>query len=297
MAQKQSSETTVIRIEDIDKIKAFHLENELILTDNLEISTSFPPYFRSPAPTIVLVEEGVIEGCINLNKVRLEAPCLAILLPDDILEPLSQSEVVHGKSILMSDTFAAQLELKSNYDLYDSIRKHPVIPLNAEAMQSLQLYFDLVKRTTQLVDNPNRTEMIVCLTRAMYYGAGYYFHQMGKCTEHSRNEQIVSGFMQLVHAHCRKERRLEFYASKMCLSNKYLANVISSHTHKPASHWIQEHVLLEAKSLLRSGMSTCQVADALHFPDPSVFGKYFRRYEGITPAAFRKKGYKIPPHR
>ena len=289
MTPKRTKKAAVLQLEEIEKMNTFRLENELILTDHLELSTSFPPYLRLPAPVCVIVKEGRLEGRINLREVRLEAPCMAILLPNDILEPLSQSEDLRGVSILMSDSFAERLDLKSNFDLQQSISRHPVVPLNEEALQSLQLYYDLVKRATRLTDNPNRVEMIVCLTRAMYYGAGYYFHKMEKQTERTRDEQIVTEFMQLVHTHCREERRLEFYASKMCLSAKYLANVVSARTQKPASRWIHEHVLLEAKSLLRSGMSAGQVADALHFPDQSVFGKYFHRYEGVTPAAFRKK--------
>lgn len=289
MAQKRTQKTTVLQIEDAAQLEVSRLGNELILTDNLDISKSFPQYFRVPTPVIVIIEEGTIEGRINLMDVRLEAPCLAILLPNDILEPISQTDTVRGMSILMSDAFAARLDLKSNFDLHHSISTHPIVPLNDEALQALKQYYYLVKRSTQQTDNPNRVEMVVCLTRAMYYGAGYYFHQMEERAERTRDEQIVTEFMQLVHTHCREERKLEFYASKMCLSTKYLANVVSACTHKPASHWIQEHVLLEAKSLLRSGMSAGQVADALHFPDQSVFGKYFRRIEGITPAAFRKK--------
>ena len=139
-----------------------------------------------------------------------------------------------------------------------------------------------------LEDNPNQLEIIVSLTRAMYYGAGYYFHKIEEHTRRTRDEVIVNEFMQLVHQHCRHERRLEFYASKMSLSTKYLTNVISARTSRPASRWIQEYVLLEAKAMLGAPHTTvAQVADALHFPDQSTFGKFFRRHTGLSPKAFQ----------
>jgi len=87
-----------------------------------------------------------------------------------------------------------------------------------------------------------------------------------------------------------KRGLLEFYASKMCLSAKYLANVISAHAGKPASRWIQEYVLLEAKALLGVPNNTvAQVADALSFPDQSTFGKFFRRQTGLTPKEYQEQ--------
>ncbi|RYD88960.1 MAG: AraC family transcriptional regulator, partial [Sphingobacteriales bacterium] len=53
---------------------------------------------------------------------------------------------------------------------------------------------------------------------------------------------------------------------------------------------IRERVLLEAKRLLSGSDSTvATIADALHFEDPSYFGRFFRKYEGVTPEQFRKQ--------
>ena len=50
---------------------------------------------------------------------------------------------------------------------------------------------------------------------------------------------------------------------------------------------IGEHVILEAKLLLRSERYTVQqVADMLNFPNPSFFGKYFKAHVGQTPRQF-----------
>jgi len=282
--------TTTFRLADASRITVNRLGDEILLTENLDLSPDFPKYFRAPTITIVILEEGFIHGRINLKDVYIEAPALVIFTPNDILEYIDRTENVHGKSILMSEHFASQLNLSSNFDLQRDIHLNPVIPLKPEALQSLLLYCNLIKRTMNLTDNPNRLEMIVSLTRAMYYGAGYYFHKAESQAQRTREEVIVNEFIDLVHHHCRQERRLEFYASKMCLSAKYLANVVSARTDRPASHWIQESVLLEAKTMLHTPRTTvAQVADALHFPDPSTFGKFFRRHTGLSPKEYQEQ--------
>ena len=43
--------------------------------------------------------------------------------------------------------------------------------------------------------------------------------------------------------------------------------------------WIRDYVLLNTKTLLRSGQySVQQVSELLAFPNPSFFGKYFREH-------------------
>lgn len=52
---------------------------------------------------------------------------------------------------------------------------------------------------------------------------------------------------------------------------------------------IEEYVISEAKSMLLSTtMSIQQISDELNFPSQSVFGKYFKLVDGISPSEYRK---------
>ncbi|MBO4993708.1 MAG: AraC family transcriptional regulator, partial [Alistipes sp.] len=56
-----------------------------------------------------------------------------------------------------------------------------------------------------------------------------------------------------------------------------------------ALEWIERYVVLYAKSSLSStSMTIQQISDELCFPSQSVFGKYFKRVEGISPRAYRQ---------
>ena len=81
---------------------------------------------------------------------------------------------------------------------------------------------------------------------------------------------------------------MEFYAYQLCITPKHLSKVIKQTTHKNANDWIDEHVILEAKALLKStNMTTQQISEELNFSDQLFFGKYFRRHTGMSPKEYK----------
>lgn len=100
---------------------------------------------------------------------------------------------------------------------------------------------------------------------------------------------IVLQFKKLLLENYLKLHTVNQYADLLCVSSKHLSQTIKVHTGKTAGKWIQECLILEAKVRLKQSKSTInQIAEALNFSDASFFGKYFKRYVGCTPAAYRK---------
>ncbi|MCI1640466.1 MAG: helix-turn-helix domain-containing protein, partial [Bacteroidales bacterium] len=61
-------------------------------------------------------------------------------------------------------------------------------------------------------------------------------------------------------------------------------------TGKTAMKWIEEYTILNAKTLLRTtNLTVGQVSDELNFSSQSDFGKYFKRFTGISPKEFQLK--------
>jgi len=109
-----------------------------------------------------------------------------------------------------------------------------------------------------------------------------------------RKDEIVKNFMQLVHNNYQTNRELKFYADKLYLSPKYLSSLVKQRTHRSPSEWIDKRVIAHAKQLLGySDASVKQIASALHFPDQSFFGKYFKHRVGLSPKDYRQmlKGF------
>ena len=59
---------------------------------------------------------------------------------------------------------------------------------------------------------------------------------------------------------------------------------------KSVSEWIDNYVILEAKTLLKySNMSVQEIAYYLNFPNQSFFGSYFKRNAGMSPSQYKAK--------
>ena len=90
----------------------------------------------------------------------------------------------------------------------------------------------------------------------------------------------------------RTERNVAYYASRLCITPKYLSKLIKQATGRSAPDWIDAYVILEAKNLLRySGKSIKEIVQDLNFPSQSVFYKYFKSHTGLTPSEYRKPAY------
>jgi AraC-like DNA-binding protein len=106
----------------------------------------------------------------------------------------------------------------------------------------------------------------------------------------SRDEEITGKFLALIDEHCEKEHGLDWYASELCLSTRYVANTVKQTLGITASSCIERALTQRAKTLLcTTTMSIQEIADLLGFQNQSHFGTFFKRHEGVSPAAFRKQ--------
>ncbi len=291
MAKKNSiNKTTMLGLGDMNLEQVYSLGDELIIADHFDVKRAFPPYFRTAIPVCIILKKGYLRGRCNLMDIEAKAPCMSILLPNQILEFTESSDDLEGMVVMMSIRFTERLNIKVDFDLMQTFQSQRVISLNEEALATMSQFCEMVKRLSQFPDHPFLMETAVNLTRAFFFGAGYFFHQRPETVTHSRSEQLVDRFLKSVQMHCRQERQLDFYAQELCISSKYLAATVKTVTGKTAGDWIEDYVMLEAKAMLtNTDMTISQISDHLHFPDTSTFGKYFRRHTGLSPKEFKKQ--------
>lgn len=83
-------------------------------------------------------------------------------------------------------------------------------------------------------------------------------------------------------------RSVAYYANLLCYSPKYVSYVVKAVSGKTASHWINENAMEHIKYHLKySDMSIKEIANHFNFPNISFFGKYVKRYVGMSPMQYR----------
>lgn len=105
----------------------------------------------------------------------------------------------------------------------------------------------------------------------------------------SHSEKIFYDFLDLLHIHYCKQRRVSFYADELSLTPRHLSTVIRLVSGRSAARWIEEYIVLEAQILLRNSPITIkEIAYKLGFNDQSLFSKYFSRVSGGSPESYRR---------
>ena len=275
---------------ELENVEVDTLDDDVILLDKPVITSTFQYPFKVDTTAVIICIKGTTEGSINLKPYTTNGSCFITIMHDQIIEYKSISEDFSGLFIVMSKKFTDSLILNAQerLPLMLAVLDNPVTPLNEESLAGMISYFNMLKRVARVKDHPYRLKVARHLTMAFFYGASVDFHKYIGNKKKTHHEILTEKFLKLVQNHHKEQRGLEFYADKLCITPKHLSKVIRETSGKPANDWIDEHVVLEAKALLKStNMTVQQISDELNFPSQSFFGKYFRRVTGTSPREYK----------
>lgn len=268
-----------------------NFEDKFTLIENPAYKSVVNHPVKLDAVVCIICVKGQMDGTINLKKFKAKAPCLFIIVADQILQCDYFSDDFSGLSIIMSKSFLedAFVDIQVSMPLFRSVIDKPWVQLNQDELKSMIEYFFLLQRTVRGKENPNLSLTLKHLTLGFFYGTGYRFYPVPNESKKTKKDILVEKFLTFVKENCRKERMIEFYSEKLFLTPKHLSKVIRERSGKSSGEWIEDHVMLEAKALLKSTDKTIQqISDELNFPSQSFFGKYFKRREGISPKEYRR---------
>jgi AraC-like DNA-binding protein len=110
------------------------------------------------------------------------------------------------------------------------------------------------------------------------------------------NEEIVTSYFNLLDKHLNNlvngteatMLELNQIAALLNLSHKKLITIVRANLGNHPCHFYDQKILDKAKQLLiESDWPVAKIALRLTY-DPSNFSKFFKKYTGITPGAFRE---------
>lgn len=105
----------------------------------------------------------------------------------------------------------------------------------------------------------------------------------------SHYTSLFYDFKKLVEANFATMRLPKDYAALLFITPGQLNNISKEIAGIAAGEIIRNRVILEAKRLLVNfNLTIADIADRLNFTDNSYFVRFFKKYTGLTPDAFRK---------
>ena len=278
-------------------------KNDIILYDNIgrplreTMNDEVNAFIGADMPkridftVIVLCIRGGIEVECNLRIHTVKAGSALVLVPGTIadnviLEPESEFAVlaVQNKDLAPDFSFYGGLFSAKNFSstVQLDLQEDTVVM----AVESYLLLRKTLEKFGDATPEVLVKAHIMVLSSIAAVDAEVSLRKKEKV---SQREMILNEFLNQVERRHREHRDVAWYAQKTGLSPKYLAKVIMAESGKRPTDWIRDYVILDAKSLIKSGRQTIgELCRTMNFNTQAQFNKYFKDATGMTPLEYRK---------
>lgn len=238
------------------------------------------PHRHTGFVQILLVREGHVQVSFDGTESAQYAP-LAVVAPAGTVHGFRFSEGTVGWVLTLPSEFTARAEgpadplqvllLRGGQFALD-----PAAAQRADWLAAEMLALQEAART----EAPLRRALAEALVRSLVPPGP----EPGEGGNHPRLER----FRQLVEAHYREHRDLDFYADALGLTRRSLSRLTADRLGCAPNTVLHRRLATEARRLLRyTGASAAQIAAELGFEDPSYFSRFYLRMTGRRPGEER----------
>jgi AraC family transcriptional activator of pobA len=256
------------------------------------LSLSEYPY-RSEGYIVGICTRGTAQVEVNLQVYEARPDAMLLSTPFHVLRIYNSSDDFLCRFIVFSKAFLTENSVNSHFLESFGYFKNASIPViypdRADAKMILDIYLWIQQKLAR-EEHPYRVEISRGILITLLYEVQAIYekqHSMIKGKQ-TRKQELNALFQDLVFHHYKGHRNVQYYADALYVSPKHLTETIKEVTGRTAGEWIDDAVILEAKVLLRNHeISIARVADDIHFPDQSSFGKYFKKHTGMSPSDYR----------
>ena len=260
--------------------------------NSLVETNALPGTIAAYGYTIVL--QGWMTMLFNGREVHFTKDDLIIYTPGMMVSVIDISDDIRGICLVADKDFAFE-----SPTMRDAIRaaylpavelREPRLTLAEEDNHHLMELMGIIRRYLLSADHPFRSE---CL-RTTY---GLFLLELNAIQERTirdhrfpkRIEELFFDFLRLVPIHFADRHDVAFYASQLCITPRYLSQIVREVSGRTVVDYINQMLLMEASCLLQqTSLPIVQIADRLHFSEAASFTRFFIRMKGMNPREFRR---------
>jgi len=237
---------------------------------------------------------------LNLRSYEIKENSLLVYIPGYIvrMDPASKSKDLHLVFVAISRDYLSSLsfDITQLFKQSMKIMNNPCVTLSEDELTVCRKYFDLALDVTSRGIEKQKEALgslvsSFCYTLVSMWGQKISDARNQTDDSHSvRAKMIMEQFLGLVTEYHCSERKMNFYADKLCLTPKYLSKLVRQASGRSGPDWIDSFVVLEAKNMLKySDLPIKDIVSYLNFPNQSVFYKFFKAHTGMTPSSYRRR--------
>lgn len=270
-----------------------------LLTTSLEEWQNEPQVLTYGA--ILICREGRATLNVNYKNWDLYEGAVITIFPNDVVElkeVKSEKRRVKNPSLKFemlkyNASLLREASLQMEHTVYSSLREDRCRQDTPVVTNIINSMFDLLKLYFEQSECTCLTQLVLCQLKAFFIG----FHEyLQRNPQHRPDEvksyrvrELFNRFMMLMEKNYKVSRDVNYYASQMNITSKYLTNIVRQVTGHTPKTIIDQYSILQIKmQLRRSTQSVKEMAWEYHFADVSFFCRYFKRHTGMTPLEVRK---------
>ena len=254
-----------------------------LVTDQFQGTPTILPEMR-----LLLLKQGWAHTSLNLIEHHIVAGDLVYLGTNGIIEYHEASSDVQAIGFSLSDDLF-QLAIGNRIpEAFDGHLRDFHLHLDEEDAQ----YYDYLHLLLNhhIMRPSHSSQVTLHLTSALLWYANHLWsrHEQSDRQSLTREQQLFTDFVQLVSRFAPEHHAIDFYASQLCLTPRYLSTIIARVSGKSAKQWIDDALVTRIKIYLKhSDKSIAQITDDMNFPNQSFLTKFFKRMTGLTPTQFQ----------
>ena len=241
-----------------------------------------------PEMRILIIKQGWVKPAINLIERHLMVGDLIFLAANGVVEFRDADADVRGIGISMSaELFSLAIGNKIPQALDGHLRDFQ-LHLQPQQLTFLDHIHELLYKLMQ--QQEYSPQVMLHLISTFLWQVDYLWNEdeSSRLAMQSRDQQLFTEFVQLVNQQAYTWHTIEPYASRLCITPRYLSTVVRQVSGKTAKQWIDEALVTRIKiDLKHTDKPIARIADEMNFPNPSFFVKFFKRMTGVTPSHFR----------
>jgi AraC-like DNA-binding protein len=241
--------------------------------------------------TIVL--QGWMTMLFNGHEVRYTKDDIIIYTPGITVSVIAISDDYRGICLVADKDFTFE-----SPTMRDAIRaaylpvvelSEPRLSLAEEDIRHLMELMGIIRRYLLSPNHPFRNESL----RSTY---GLFLLELTAIQERTirnrrfprRIEELFFDFLRLLPVHFSEHHNVGFYASQLCITPRYLSQIVRNVSGRTVIDYINQMLLTEASYLLlQTSLPIIEIADRLHFSETASFTRFFTRMKGINPRKYR----------
>ena len=237
-----------------------------------------------------LILNGEAHINFNLQERHVTAGTLVYIGPGTIINPIRLSDDLRIFGFALFANFPMPFAQGQMPSAFNGQVRDFQLPANEADISTARHILDTIWHVVHSSDY--HRPVVMSLVAALMHHYDHLFRQQSDmhAVSRSREQTIFDRFIQLASQHCAEHHQIGYYADRLCLTERYLSTVIRQTSGTTAKDWIDRALITRIKIELRhTDKPAAQIAEEMHFANPSFFAKYFRRLTGLTPMEYKKQ--------